>query len=64
MTELIFLNLKAKPGDMDTNREFRDEYDRNSRRVSVIKQPKYLGNGPLRMEEDKEISSLRQQLEQ
>ena len=31
MTELIFLNLKAKPGDIDTNREYRDKYDRNSR---------------------------------
>ena len=49
----------------DTEREFSDEYDKNSWGASDMKeQSEYLGDGPLAMADEAEISSLRQQLEQ
>ena len=49
----------------DTERVFSDEYDKNLWGASIMKeQSEYLGDGPLAMADEAEISSLRQQLEQ
>ena len=59
-------DFNSKQGNLYTNqdRDFGDEYNRNPWGTSENKEPGYLGDGPLHMEENAEISSLRQQLEQ
>ena len=59
-------DFNSKQGDLYTNqdREFGSEYNRNPWGPSENKESGYLGDGTLHMEENAEISSLRQQLEQ
>ena len=59
-------DFNSKQGNLYTNhdRECGGEYNRNPWGTSENKESGYLGDGTLHMEENAEISSLRQQLEQ